>query len=107
MDERPKHTPGPWRWEYSDEECTRPIALAGPGKDVILASEDATGPRAYVSEADARLIAAAPDLYAACKASMTAIRETIRRPMGVQPDSATEALDLIATALDKAEGREP
>jgi hypothetical protein len=76
-----QHTPGPWAWVYADANHERPIALErDDGPDVLTASEDTIGPRAYVSEADAHLIAAAPDLLAACEellvevASMNAMR---------------------------------
>ena len=50
-----QHTPGPWTCQpIGDEsECN----ILGPGRELV----------ATVSDNDARLIAAAPDLLAACK----------------------------------------
>lgn len=79
-----EHTPGPWRllparnqfyrnaWENQDYTSTmqRCYYLAGPDHDshfvadVIVEAPGETGP------ANASLIAAAPDLLAACKAVM-------------------------------------
>lgn len=59
-----KHTPGPWGWEnhpYNGE----PIALTGGNDtDVLLATGSGEQAWLQVNEADARLIAAAPDLLA-------------------------------------------
>jgi hypothetical protein len=80
-----------WVWVYSDAECTRPIALESPDRDVLLISEDAIGPRAYVTDDDARLIVAAPDLLAAC--------EAIARSEAVMPYGLAKRLnEVIAMA---------
>jgi len=57
------HTPGPWRW-YSRRaiEAREQTVLVG---DCGLPSCGRT--ELFVSDADARLIAAAPDLLAACQ----------------------------------------
>ena len=62
-----KHTPGPWA---TDPECNNEIVL---GKDGIIVADccivDAEGIRTQEQvNANARLIAAAPDLLTACKA---------------------------------------
>lgn len=58
-----KHTPGPWLWRWKDNS----LRTAGDGKPyqygtevVLRLAEDAE-----ISDADERLIAAAPDLLAA------------------------------------------
>lgn len=84
------HTPGPWSWEYGDAECSRPIALSAPKYDVILASEDFDGPRVYVSDADARLIAAAPELLAALQGVLNVA------------DRKTDEFDAARAAIAKA-----
>jgi hypothetical protein len=91
------HTPGSWSWTYSDKECQRPIALDNGKTDVILCSEDFDGPRGYINDADARLIASAPDLLAACKALLaeTAVWEDEH---GIHP-----AAVLARAAIAKAE----
>jgi hypothetical protein len=61
-----KHTPGPWEWD-EDETCMRLMGALEPnchGLQILNTSKKGYYPLA----ADARLIAAAPDLYAACEA---------------------------------------
>lgn len=60
----PAHTPGPWGWEYYDRNPNRPVALSAGGVDVLLSTGNGSAAWAEVSEADQRLIAAAPDLLA-------------------------------------------
>lgn len=88
------HTPGPWKAEYSE----------GDEWDV-LAGESL--PIAYISgwacssvEANARLIAAAPDLLAALKAA----RVFVAQRAGYS-DVADQTLVDVDAAIAKAEGR--
>ena len=59
-----KHTPGPWGWEYYDRNPNRAVALSAGSVDVLLATGTGSAAWAEVSEADQRLIAAAPDMLA-------------------------------------------
>lgn len=117
-----QYTPGPWSWTYSDATCSRPIALDAPGGDVMTASEDEDGPRAYVSLANAALMAAAPDLLEACKAALPGLEDAIAadcpwcggeggwtnddplRMVAVRHKGGCPVL-LARTAIAKAEGR--
>ena len=63
-----KFTPGPWFWEYS-QDSDGPIALSAGRTDVLLATGAFGRAWAEVGDADARLIASAPDLLAACEAA--------------------------------------
>lgn len=88
-----KPTPGPWRWES-------PAPEADPGYiDACLESD--WGGIVYHSASwpvhgpDARLIAAAPDLLAACKAALGAFEH----------NHAIDWDDLVR-AIAKAEGRD-
>jgi hypothetical protein len=72
--EKAKHTPGPWKhWPKRD----RPLVTSEDGKTPICRtiSDDAGGPADappyHQAEANARLIAAAPDLLAACEEALT------------------------------------
>lgn len=57
-------TPGPWGWEFFD---TRRIALSNKTEDVLIVTADLNDhPLIDTSEANANLIAAAPDLLEAC-----------------------------------------
>ena len=100
-------TPGPWTWEYSDLELTRPIALTGPEGylDVLTVCEDAVGPRAYATAANMALIAAAPDLLAACEA----VLDRLDYLRGLWGDEAiTRRLgDQIRAAVTATRGRVP
>lgn len=123
-----KHTPGPWALApYSD--CDEVINVVAGYKDLgggqsqahwiaeceagVDFGDDAEAIIA-TNEANARLIAAAPDLLAACK---TLIRYATQRDgapadigdviMTFVEDGSTlnECLDAAAGAIDKAEGR--
>ena len=73
-----KHTPGPWR--VVPRKCNRgntvghevraknPNAKSDRGENILFVSPDSSVPSA---EANARLIAAAPELLKACKAALT------------------------------------
>jgi hypothetical protein len=69
------HSPGPWRWAERDgDDCL----LDAAGEEVIA------GERACLS-ADARLIAAAPEL-------LEALRGVLLRPLAQEPIAAACAL---------------
>jgi hypothetical protein len=65
-----KHTPGPWTWDephpVSDElgDERHFWRLTGSSRDVLCATNDGD---VFVRGADARLIAAAPELLEACE----------------------------------------
>jgi hypothetical protein len=63
----PRFTPAPWRDHANRASIT--IVAHRPGGDVTVASlpRPEHGPSRERQEANARLIAAAPELYAACK----------------------------------------
>jgi hypothetical protein len=94
-----KHTPGPWK-AFRDATLNTQ-GLMGENGDLVFdvgTSEDGYCPR----KADARLIAAAPDLLEACKDMVqVAIDE-----MGYGTYAMVEqsAIDKIRTAITKAEG---
>lgn len=91
-----RHTPGPWRVEDSDPpQITTNPALAGGARTIaemrIVAYSDLRE-----RAANARLIAAAPDLLAACKSAE-------RHFVGMDIDTGT-VMDLLHAAIAKAEG---
>lgn len=100
------HTPGPWCVESATSEAYHDVALAyetpGQGHPIVIASmhfDDNDYPRQLVTRsqatANARLMAAAPDLLAACKMGLTRLRMNDRFP-----DIAL----VIEAAIAKAEG---
>lgn len=62
-------TPAPWFWEYHPD-VKKPIALVANQRDVILATGDDGRSWIDVSDGDANLIKAAPDLLEACRAAL-------------------------------------
>ena len=88
-----KHTPGPWAVSASE---TRVIA---PMRHVICA--DIQGRTFAECQANARLIAAAPDLLDALELAMSYIRNDHgRNPLDVR----REAVDAAGAAIAKAKG---
>lgn len=92
-----KHTPGPWYAKGSSENRAWEVAERNTGELVAeLNTIDATG------EADARLIAAAPDLLAALRGLVRDIEGREKRTGITQMGTA---IDAARAALAKAEGR--
>ena len=92
-----KHTPGPWRAEkhpqHDHVHCSELwMIIAGEPDD--CSDAEIAQVIAYEAEANARLIAAAPDMLEALKEARALLRGCIG-----------EAIDRIDAALAKAEGR--
>lgn len=62
-----EHTPGPWVYQYFPEEDTWCIGYPGVDGMIAMAVPNEHLPTAVSAEANARLIAAAPDLLEACE----------------------------------------
>ena len=91
-----KHTPAPWR---IDDEWIRPRVVAdGIGVVAIMAEHDIGQQEWDQDEANAALIAAAPDLLAACKQVLASYE---RGGVIARADVAGAVL----AAVEKAEGR--
>jgi hypothetical protein len=91
MAEQPKFTPGPW---WAEQDGPRVIILAKVGPLRV-------SPGTANSEGDAHLIAAAPELYEACRIALKFWNSD-------HPNDdceGIEAHEYIKTALAKAEGR--
>jgi hypothetical protein len=103
MTDSEKHTPGPWTVHHRCRGCTeQDDEQLGLGLEVV-GPEPASGRGDYARAADARLIAAAPDL-------LEALREVEAIMMTVEPRSdKAEYLagrQRVLAAIAKAEGRE-
>lgn len=85
-----KHTPGPWHWIAGDESTHRELMIE-PGENSILYH----GSDWPMKEANARLIAAAPELLAAVHAAVDGIDSTA--PWAVK----------CRAAIAKATGEQP
>ena len=84
------HTPGPWTAIPDDTGDEREWYVVTEEEGVLALSVS--------EEADARLIAAAPDLLAALKEMVTWM------PSGFAPQSQSRAMKMAHDAIAKAEG---
>jgi len=67
-----EHTPGPWSWQKAAEpNGIHHNALIHPNTEVILYEKPT---HQSCARANARLIAAAPDLLAACESALIALK---------------------------------
>ena len=95
------HTPGPWVAQGRDG-----LEVMGPDfkiveVDIGEARHQADREAYEAAQADARLIAAAPDLLAALLVAVDTIKTIGRRP---DPDMEDQALETIRAAIAKARG---
>ncbi len=109
-----KHTPGPWRvedhygvvsvvWDYEYEGRKFPYGIAGNVGCGRAPSPDVDCFTSRTTHANARLIAAAPDLLAACKAAREFLEDGYP-PENISPSEAAIREQLDA-AIARAEGR--
>jgi hypothetical protein len=104
--ERLTHTPGPWRVEQTSANN-----WIGPGRpsgkvENVVCSIDRNGlkPEALArNDANARLIAAAPELLAAAHAAWHALKSY--QYGNAAPDLAADCAAVLEDAIAKAEGR--
>jgi len=98
-----KHTPGPWYWsnEYltSDNERNTWTLLGFGGYGILSCDGDANSPHSLGAsgEANASLIAAAPELLEALE-RLSAQCERLRLPGWAMSDAERNALEVIARA---------
>jgi len=91
-----KHTPGPWKWWTTHEGAHR----INPHKGgLVIASCDTRNPFSEEQEANARLIAAAPDLLEACKAALFEITDIERQGR----HNGNSLPKMLSAAIAKAE----
>lgn len=106
-----KHTPGPWRWWTSNSL----MRLTCEKREAGRVNQDGGVLHAYrcrdgvadvcVSEADANLIAGAPEMFEALKRCETHMRD---HPMFNDPDvGPCDTLTMVRAALAKATGKVP
>lgn len=91
-----KHTPGPWRY--------KPHSVDGNYMLIFCSDDSSEGDnlRGYCGEANARLIAAAPDLLGALKAAEQAMSNEIFASEVLASDSVVR--EMIRAAINKATG---
>lgn len=94
-----KHTPGPWEVQPDQRSQGEALAIVGGSSLIIARTPKATlDMHRRVDEANARLIAAAPELLEALRA----INQVLG---GSQPIDIPGALMIARAAIAKAEGR--
>ncbi len=99
-----KHTPGPWTIKNIQEVETGCTLRGSPYYFMeILDNEKIEILRASLSEADARLIAAAPQMLEALKAVIGHGYYEPKHPAG-QDEVSKSAIALVRSAIAKAEG---
>ena len=97
-----KHTPGPWQWSdaftgYNGQPVWTLIGT-GDGLYGILTCDQGNAPQDLNDEANARLIAAVPELHAAVAAVIDATRDYLP-PDGITKD---EFISRVIEATDNA-----
>ena len=110
---RAAHTPGAWECDTA----AQPIIVNGPedseGGNVICTIEDSTckhGAHQYhpeIAAANARLIAAAPDLLHACETLAEDCRMALSGEWDKGDDGFQASLELLESVIGKAIGGTP
>ncbi len=104
MNSKTKHTPGPWITEEGWRELGRITVSAATTKTAkergLIASTDGT-PFREQEQANARLIAAAPELLAALKIALGQMEES--KPLNAVHMSSLKAdIEIVRAAIAKA-----
>jgi len=96
-------TPGPWRWHSLMQRWEHGGADAD--EYVLIDLDTVCGPQ-LPSEADAHLIAAAPDLYAAVEDLMWHLRSltVLYRAVGLDVVDEEAQIERVEAVLSKARG---
>lgn len=102
-----KHTPGPWRVVRDRNGAATMILSSQKDEDgdELPVIDYEHGGYTYAYEANARLIAAAPDMYEALKEAREALATEIKFEISASVAESLEAtIAQIDAALSKAEG---
>jgi hypothetical protein len=103
MNNRDKHTPGPWQLTRDNNLLL--VGATGAGNICLTYTRVLTGD----PEANARLIAAAPDLLEAARAAVNAKTNLRKRGFNANENdykAMYRAEQMLKAAVAKAEGRE-
>ena len=105
-----EHTPGPWQMLFGAEDSRGQILIVSdhdtePGEELWrVASITNHCGEPVATEANARLVSAAPDLLAACQLALPVLAAAAQL---VSISGNPEALRAIKTAVAKAQGETP
>lgn len=102
--ETPRHAPGPWRVGPVDDTVVTRLGDDGIRYEIAAVDGDYNQPDQWpVMEANARLIAAAPDMLAALK-DAHAMLATVEVIDGEDGDPWSKALARMSNVIAKAQG---
>ena len=101
-----KHTPGPWASNRSvfSSSATTEIHIGNPSHTCAVVYIDNLGKHKEEQEANARLIAAAPDMLAALSAYVAAINGLSRQQVEECPFAVIDCVHAARAAIAKATG---
>ena len=111
----PKHTPGPWRWSNQyliADRCETWSLLGADGCRILWCGGSANLPQGVFDHANARLIAAAPELLNAAESMLFSIpsqrRDVAYRQLTIEQKVAKydAAVAGLRAAIAKAKGEE-
>lgn len=100
-----KHTPGPWSYEYDncDNGTGQRYSLSGPnGRDLLHFSYNSSSAEEAEKKANARLMAAAPELLRAARSALGVLSG-----LDMNKSSLVSALAGLRVAIAKATGETP
>ena len=98
-----KHTPGPWK-VTAHPPYNKVIASHGQGRQPVYFDVALCHLETDRAEANARLIAAAPDLLEACKAMLSAIKDSLASGVSINNHKYDAVGQQVLAAIKKAEG---
>ena len=101
-----KHTPGPWSYGPSTLYDRGFYINHSRDTNDIATTVNSRVRHVAETEANARLIAAAPELLAACASARGALHRAAEDRYDVTPQWLLDAVDELVKAIAKAEGRE-
>ena len=106
VSQEPTHAPGPWSViEVGDRIKALAVMDSTPQSVLTIITEDSVDFAAVLEEADAHLIAAAPDLLDAAKLGLSIAKSWIDQEMiGTAHTEAMRALGPIRAAIVRASG---
>lgn len=99
-----KHTPGPWKVSPTDDT----VVIDATGAEVAAVDGDYNAPDTWPqTEANACLIAAAPDLMNALKRAFSYVEAAVAKDGGIEHCQIEYRVDhdAVVAAIAKAEGR--
>ena len=102
-----KHTPGPWSISGIDPRCIVCELFGSTQDNPRMGAVASVWERIGQTDANARLIAAAPELLVACKVSQKALLLDMEHATGDTWTGVQTAYANARTAIAKAEGANP